>query len=91
MFVRGDDRGGDLGPLEQFDVALRHEIGADFRRDLACAVVVLLGKADPFDRGMAVRDLAAEQPDPAAADDGEPDAFGLRSHDRRRLLGHRAD
>ena len=91
VLVGGDDRAGDFRPLEQFDVALRHEIGADLRRDLACAVGVLLGEPDPFDRGMAVRDLAAEQSDPAAADDGEPDALGLRPHDRRRLLGHRAD
>ena len=78
MLVGGDDRAGDFRPLEQFDVALGDEIGADLGRDLAGAVGVLLGEPDPFDRGMAVRDLAAEQPDPAAADDGEPDALGLR-------------
>ena len=68
------------GRLMQFDVALRDEIGADLGRDLAGAVRVLLGKPDPLHRRMAVRHLAAEQPDPPAADDGEPDVGGLGSH-----------
>ena len=80
VLVGRDDRAGDLRPLQQLDVALRDEIGADPRRDFAGAVRVLLGKPDPFHRRMAVRHLAAEQPDPAAADDGEPDFCGLRSH-----------
>src|SRR5262249_10593030 len=60
--------------------ALRDEIGADPGRHLAGAVWVLLGKPDPFHRRMAVGHLAAEQPDPATADDGEPDVLGFRSH-----------
>ena len=56
------------------------EVGADLGRDLAGAVRVLLGDADPLHRRMAVRDLAAEQPDAAAADDGEADVLGWRSH-----------
>ena len=51
-----------------------------FRCDFAGAVRVLLGEADPFHRRMAVRDLAAEQPDAAAADDRDAELFCLRSH-----------
>ena len=68
------------GRAQQLDMALRHEIGADLRRDFAGAVRVLLGEPDPFHRRMAVRDLAAEQPDAAAADDREAELFGLCSH-----------
>ena len=80
MLVGRDDGAGDLGAPQQLDVALRHEIGADLRRDLAGAVRVLLGEPDPLHRRMTVRDLAAEQPDAAAADDRETELFGLRSH-----------
>ena len=80
MLVGGDDGAGHLRPLDQFDMALRDEIGADLRRDVAGAVRVLLGKPDPLHRRMAVRHLAAEQPDPSAADDREPDVGGLGSH-----------
>ena len=52
-----------------------------FGADFAGAVRVLLGKPDPFDRRMAGRHLAAEQPDAAAADDREPDVGRLRFHD----------
>ena len=80
VLVGGDDRAGDLGPLEQLDVALGDEIGADLGRDLAGAVRVLLGDADPLHRRMAVRHLAAEQPDAAAADDREADVLRRRPH-----------
>src|SRR4029450_3599561 len=56
------------------------EIGADLLRYVEPAVVVLLGDTDPLHRRMARRHLAAEQPDPAGADDGEPDALCLSSH-----------
>ena len=80
MLVGRDDGAGDLRPPDQLDVALRDEIGADLGRDIAGAVRVFLGKPDPFHRRMAVRHLAAEQPDPPAADDRKPDVRSLRSH-----------
>ena len=80
MLVGGDDGAGHLRPLQQLDMALRDEIRADPGRDFAGAVRVLLGKPDPLHRRMAVRHLAAEQPDAAAADDGETDFCGLCSH-----------
>ena len=80
MLVGRDDRAGDLGAPQQFDMALRDEIGADLRCDLAGAVRVLLGEPDPFHRRMAVRHLAAEQPDAAAADDRNAELLGLRPH-----------
>src|SRR5207248_5902386 len=80
MLVGGDDGAGDLGPLKELAVILGDEVGADLLRDVEAAVVVLLGDADPLHRGVARRDLAAEQADPSGADDGEPDAFGLPSH-----------
>ena len=52
-----------------------------FGPDFAGAVRVLLGEADPLDRRMARRHLAAEQPDAPAADDCEPDALGRFLHD----------
>ncbi len=81
MLVGADDGGGHFRPLEQFDVALRDEIGADFGGDFAGAVRVFLGEPDPFDRRMARRHLAAKQADAAAADDGEADAFCGFLHD----------
>ena len=83
MLVGGDDDAGDLGTFEQLAVVLGDEVGADLFRDIKPAVVVLLGDADPLHRRMARRDLAAEQPDPPGADDGEPDALGLASAHRR--------
>ena len=80
VLVGRDDRAGDLGAPQQLDVALRDEIGADLRRHLAGAVRVLLGEADPLHGRMAVRDLAAEQPDATAADDRDAELFCLRSH-----------
>ena len=79
------------GPLDQLDMALRDEIGADLGRDVAGAVRILLGKPDPLHRRMAVRHLAAEQPDAAAADDGEPDVCGLRSHALHRRVDRPPD
>ena len=69
------------GRFEQLDVALGDEIGVDLRRHFAGAVGVLLGEADPLDRGMPRRDFAAEQADAAAADDGEADALGGVLHE----------
>ena len=51
VLVGRDDGAGDFGALEQLDVALRDEIGADLRRDFAGAVRVLLGEPDPFTAG----------------------------------------
>src|SRR5262245_34964664 len=51
------------------------KIGAYLVGDLAGTVGVLLGQPDPADRWMARGNLAAEQADPAAADDGEADPF----------------
>src|SRR5207302_8138044 len=70
---------GHLGSLQQFDMALRHEIGADLRRDLAGAVRILLGQPDPFHGRMTVGDLTAKQSDAAAADDRDSELFCLCS------------
>ena len=80
VLVGGDDDAGDLRPLEQLAVVLRDEVGADLLRDVEAAIVVLLGDADPFHGGMARRHLAAEQADPAGADDGKPDLLRLKPH-----------
>src|SRR5262249_21454647 len=80
VLVGGDDRAGDLGSLQQFDVALGHEVGTNFKCDLAGAVRVLLCDADPLHRRMTVRHLAAEQSDAAAADNREADVLGSGSH-----------
>ncbi len=80
MLVGRDDRAGRFGAIDQLDVALRDKIGADFAGYFARAVRILLGKADPLHRRMAVRDFAAEQADAAAADDGEADVFRFSSH-----------
>ncbi len=80
VLVGGDDRGGDFRPRQQLAMAGGDEIGADAGADIAAAIVIELGDADPLDRGMARRHLAAEQPDAAGADDGEPDALGVLLH-----------
>src|ERR1019366_10763415 len=80
MLVGGNDGAGHFRALEQFDVALRHEVGVDFLPHLAGTVWVLLRQPDPFDRRMARHHLAAEQTDAAAADDGEADALGRLLH-----------
>ena len=64
------------GRAKQFAMTGGDEIGADARADIAAAIMIEFGDADPFHRRMARRHLAAEQPDPAGADDGKPDAFG---------------
>ncbi len=92
MLVGGDDGTGDLGPLEQLDMALRDKIRADFGGDLAGPVRVLLGDADPLHRRMAVRHLTAEQPDAPAADDGEADILRGCPHARNlELISATAD
>ena len=83
VLVGGDDDAGDFRALEQLAIVLGDEVGADLFRNVKAAVVVLLGDADPLHRRMACRDLAAKQPDPAGADDGEPDALGLPPAHRR--------
>ncbi len=80
MLVGGDDGAGDFRPRQQFAMAGGDEIGADLGADIAAAIVIELGDADPFDRGMARRHFAAEQADAAGADDGEADALGALSH-----------
>ena len=80
VLVGRDDGAGDLRSAQQFAMIGGGEIGANPGRHLPDAVRVLLRKPDPFDRGMARRDLAAKQADPAAADDREPDALGGLFH-----------
>src|ERR1700757_643687 len=80
MFVGGDDGAGDFRALEQLAMILSDEVGADLLGDVQAAVMVLFGDADPLHGWMARCDLAAKQPDPAGADDGESDAFCLPSH-----------
>jgi hypothetical protein len=80
VLVGRNDRAGDFGPLQELDMALRDEIRADLSGDIAGAVRVFLGEPNPFHRRMAVRDLAAEQAHTPAADDRDPEVFGLRSH-----------
>ncbi len=80
MLVGGDDGGGDFRPRQQLAMAGGDEIGADARADIAAAIVIELGDADPFHRGMARRHFAAEQADAAGADNGEADALGVLLH-----------
>ena len=82
VLVGGDDGGGHFRPRQELAVARGDEIGADARADVAAAVGALLRDADPFDRRMARRHLATEQPDAAGADDGEPDTPGVLPHRR---------
>src|ERR1700685_4403507 len=56
------------------------EIGADTGGDVAAAIMVELGDANPFHYRMTRRHLAAEQADPAGADDGQPNALGVLLH-----------
>ena len=76
MLVGGDDGAGDFRPRQEFAMTGGDEVGADVRADIAAAIMIEFGDADPFDRGMAHRHFAAEQPDAAGADDGKPNAFG---------------
>src|SRR5262249_32278427 len=75
MLVGRDDGAGDLGTCEQLAVARGDEVGPDPRRDIAAAIGIELGNADPFDRRVARRDFAAEEADTAGADDGEAHSF----------------
>src|ERR1700729_3339789 len=56
------------------------EIGSDLGAAIAAAIVIEVGDADPLDRGMARRHLAAEQSDAAGADYGEADALRALPH-----------
>src|SRR5262245_53421869 len=80
VLVRAYDRGGDLRPLEQFNVALRDKVRTDLRTHFAGPIRVLFGQPDPLDGGMASGHLAAEQTDAAAADHCETDALGRAFH-----------
>jgi hypothetical protein len=75
MLVGGDDDRGHFRPLEQLAEIAGEEIGADLLRHLLGARGPGLGDADPIDLRVPRGDLAAEQTDPAGADDGKPDAF----------------
>src|SRR5579883_495183 len=80
MFIGANKRRGDFGPRQKLAMAGGEIVGANPRRDIAAAVVVEFGDADPLDRGMPRRHLAAKQADPAGANDGEADAFGVPFH-----------
>src|SRR5258708_729124 len=75
MLVGRDDDRGDFRPRDERAEIAGDEIGADLLRDLVGARGPGLGEPDPIDLRVPRGDLAAEQADPAGADDGEPDAF----------------
>src|SRR5207244_6348807 len=77
---------GDFRAAQQFAVIGGDEIGADARGHVAAAVGVELGDADPLDRRMACRHLAAKQPDATGADDCQADAFCRFPHARHLAL-----
>jgi len=81
VLVGGDDRGGDFRPRQQLAMIGRDEIRADARANVAAAIVIELGNADPFDGGVTRRHFAAEQADAAGADNGETDALGGFLHE----------
>ncbi len=85
MLVGRDQGGGDLRPAHELAVIGGDEIGPDPARHVGAAVGILLGDTDPFDRGVARRHLAAEQPDPARPHDREPDSLDRLLHPRLRL------
>src|SRR6185437_10309587 len=62
---------------EQLAVIGGDEVGIDLARDQVAAVGVLLRDADPLDRRIPCRDLAAKQADAPGADDGEAEPLGL--------------
>jgi hypothetical protein len=80
VLVGGDHRRGDLGAAQQFLVVGGDEVGADLLGDQLAARRILLGDADPFDRRMAARHRAADQADPARADDGQADTLRVPVH-----------
>ena len=75
MLVGRDDDRGDFRPRDERAEIAGDEIGADLLRDLVGARGPGLGEPDPVDLRVPRGDLAAEQADPAGADDGEPDAL----------------
>src|SRR5580704_7209001 len=80
VLVGGDDRRGHFRARQQLAMIGGDKIGADARGNIAAAIVIELGNADPFHRRMARRHLAAEQADAPRADDGETDALGVLFH-----------
>ena len=66
---------GHLRPRQQLAMAGGDEIGADASPDVATAIVVEFGDADPFHRGMTHGHLAAKQADAAGANNGKPDTL----------------
>src|SRR5262245_48665923 len=69
MLVGSNDGGRHLGTGQQLAVVLGDEVDAHPAGDLAGPVGVLLGKPDPAHARVTCGNLAAEQADPAAADD----------------------
>ena len=61
-------------------MAAGYEISPDFRGDLAGAVRILLGDADPIDGAMAGRNVASKKSYAACADDGQADSARLSPH-----------
>ena len=60
VLVGRDQHRVDLRPRQQLAMTGGDEIGADARGNVAAAIVIELGNADPFHRRMARRYLAAE-------------------------------
>src|SRR6202030_3058945 len=80
MLVGRDQHRVDFRPRQKLAMTGGDEIGADAGGDIAAAIMVELGDADPFHRRMPRRHLAAKQADPAGADDGKADALGVLLH-----------
>ena len=82
MLVGGDDRRRHLGSREQLPIVGSDEIGAKLVGDEFGAIRLDLREPDEIDLGMSRRDFSTKQSDPAGADDGETDAFGIFFHQR---------
>ena len=77
VLVGRDDRRGDFGSREQLPIVGRDEIGANLRGDLLRTVRLDLRQSDEVDLRVSRGDFSADQSDPAAADDGQPDTLGV--------------